>query len=98
MLDHLLYLLLDLGKAEGCRSLHGRELDCGFVFLKVTVSHFGLCVFFQGNYLRDEAAIGERCADGRQEVGSEPRLNDIAVPARIECGPGLDSCYEVGPC
>src|SRR5271166_3468340 len=59
-----------------------------FVFLKVTVSHFGLCVFFQGNCWRDEAAIGERCPDGRQEVGSEPRLNDIAEPARIECGSG----------
>ena len=22
------------------------------------------------------------------QVGSEPRLNDIAEPARIECGPG----------
>jgi len=32
--------------------------------------------------------MGERCPDGRQEVGSEPRLNDIAEPARIECGPG----------
>src|SRR5208282_2225170 len=59
-----------------------------FVFLKVTVSHFGLCVFFQGNCWRDEAVIGERCPDGRQQVGSEPRLNDIAEPARIECGPG----------
>ena len=26
--------------------------------------------------------------EGVQEVGSEPRLNDIAEPARIECGPG----------
>ena len=26
--------------------------------------------------------------EGAQEVGSEPRLNDIAEPARIECGPG----------
>src|SRR5271165_5711290 len=59
-----------------------------FVFLKVTVSYFGLCVFFQGNCWRDEAAIGERCPDGRQEVGSEPRLNDIAEPARIEYGSG----------
>jgi hypothetical protein len=24
--------------------------------------------------------------EGAQEVGSEPRLNDIAEPARIECG------------
>ena len=38
--------------------------------------------------MRDEAAIGERCPDGRQEVRSEPRLNDIAEPARIECGSG----------
>jgi hypothetical protein len=30
---------------------------------------------------RDEAAVGERCPDGRQEVGSEPGLNDIAEPA-----------------
>jgi hypothetical protein len=52
------------------------------------VRHFGLCVFFQGNCWRDEAAIGERCPDGRQQVGSEPRLNDIAEPACIECGPG----------
>src|SRR5271157_4777758 len=59
-----------------------------FVFLKVTVSHFGLCVFSQGNSWRDEAAIGERCPDGRQEVGSESRLNDIAEPTRIECGSG----------
>jgi hypothetical protein len=29
MLDHLPYLLLDLGKAEGCRSLHRREIDGG---------------------------------------------------------------------
>ena len=55
---------------------------------KVTVSHFGLCVFFQGNCWRDEAAIGERRPDSGQEVGSEPRLNDITEPARIECGPG----------
>src|SRR5271165_875412 len=37
---------------------------------------------------RDEAAIGERCPDGRQKIGSEPRLNDIAEPACIECGLG----------
>jgi hypothetical protein len=57
-------------------------------FLKIAVSHFGLCVFFQGNCWRDEAAIGKRFSDGRQEIGSEPRLDDIAEPARIECGPG----------
>ena len=35
---------------------------------------------------RDEEAIGERRPDGRQEIGSEPRFNDITEPARIECG------------
>jgi hypothetical protein len=25
--------------------------------------------------------LSQRCPDGRQEVGSEPRLNDIAEPA-----------------
>jgi hypothetical protein len=59
-----------------------------FCFLKVTVSHFGLCVFFQGNCWRDETAIGECCPDGRQEVRSEPRLNNITEPARIQCGLG----------
>jgi hypothetical protein len=44
--------------------------------------------FIEAQRWRNEAAVGERCPDGRQEVGSEPRLNDIAVPARIECGPG----------
>src|SRR5271166_432473 len=44
--------------------------------------------FIEAQGGRDEAAIGERCSDARQEVGSEPRLNDIAEPARIECGPG----------
>src|SRR5271157_4850341 len=44
--------------------------------------------FIEAQGRRDEAAIGERCPDGRQEVGSEPRLNDIAEPARIECGLG----------
>src|SRR5271166_4573258 len=31
--------------------------------------------FIEAQGRRDEAAIGERCPDGRQEVGSEPRLN-----------------------
>ena len=35
---------------------------------------------------RDEAAIGERCQDSTQEVGSEPPLNDIAKAAGIERG------------
>jgi hypothetical protein len=43
------------------------------------------CLFIEAHDGRDEAAIGERCPDGRQEVGSEQRLNDIAEPARIEC-------------
>lgn len=38
---------------------------------------------------RDEAAIRKRCPDGRQEVGSEPSLNDIAESARIEGGAGV---------
>src|SRR5271165_163469 len=42
--------------------------------------------FIKAHGGRDEAAIRERCPDGRQEVGSEPRLNDKAKPARIECG------------
>src|SRR5208282_5327732 len=29
-----------------------------------------------------------RARPGRQEIGSGPRLNDIAEPARIECGLG----------
>ena len=33
--------------------------------------------------------IRKRCPDGRQEVGGEPRLNNVAEPARIECGPGV---------
>jgi len=37
---------------------------------------------------RDEAAIGQRCPNGRQEIRSEPRLDDIAQAARIECCPG----------
>ena len=45
--------------------------------------------FIEAHGGRDKAAIGERCPDGRQEVGSEPRLNDIAEPARIECGLGV---------
>jgi hypothetical protein len=44
--------------------------------------------FIEAQRGRDEAAIGKRCPDGRQKVGSEPRLNDIAEPARIECGLG----------
>ena len=41
----------------------------------------------------DEGAIGERCPDGRQEVGSEPRLDDIAEPAHLlgEVGVVVDS-------
>jgi hypothetical protein len=30
-------------------------------------------------------AIGERCSDRGQEVGGEPRLDDIAESARVEC-------------
>jgi hypothetical protein len=41
--------------------------------------------FIEAQGGRDEAAIGERSPDGRQEVGSEPPLKDIAEPARIEC-------------
>jgi len=37
MLDHLLYLLLDPGKAEGCRSLHRREVDGGLRELEYDV-------------------------------------------------------------
>ena len=33
--------------------------------------------------------IRERCPDGGQEVRSEARLDDIAEPARIECGAGV---------
>jgi hypothetical protein len=50
--------------------------------------YFDLRIFPQGNCWRDEAAVGQRCADGRHKVGSEPSLNHIAQPARIECSPG----------
>jgi hypothetical protein len=32
--------------------------------------------------------LGKRRPDGRQELGREPRLEDIAEPARVKCGPG----------
>jgi hypothetical protein len=38
---------------------------------------------------QDEEAIGERRPDGRQEIGSEPRLDDMAEPARVERGSGV---------
>ena len=37
MLDHLPYLLLDPGLAEGCRSLHRREVDGGLPELQYDV-------------------------------------------------------------
>ena len=45
--------------------------------------------FIEAHGGRDEAAIGERRPDGRQEIGSEPRLDDIAEPTRVERGPGV---------
>jgi hypothetical protein len=45
--------------------------------------------FIEAHGRRDERAIGKRGPYGRQEIGSEPRLYDIAQPARIECGPGI---------
>ncbi len=59
-----------------------------FGFLKATRNHFDSCVSFQGNDRGDEAATDERCPDGRQEVGSEPSLNDIAEPTGIQCSAG----------
>ena len=56
---------------------------------------FGNCESSAGylGELRGSGASSNREArpirrEGAQEVGSEPRLNDIAEPARIECGPG----------
>jgi len=48
---------------------------------------------FEKSHTGDEAAIGKRSPDGRQEVGSEARLNDIAEPASIDCSSGEVSVF-----
>ena len=48
-----------------------------------------LISLLRGARRADEGLIRKRCPDGREKVGSEPRLNDIAEPARIECGAGV---------
>ena len=40
--------------------------------------------------------IRKRCPCGREKVRSEPRLNNIAEPARIECGPGVVGVFVDG--
>ena len=32
--------------------------------------------------------IRKRCPYGGEEIRGEPRINNVAEPARIECGPG----------
>jgi hypothetical protein len=67
----------------GPRSLFSAGFVFFFVFLTDTVRQFGLCVFFQGNCWRDEAAIG---LDGKRQVRSKQRTAlqnvKIARPVR----------------
>ena len=45
--------------------------------------------FIEAHGGRDEEAIGKRRPCGGEAIGSEPRLNNVAEPARIKCGPGV---------
>jgi len=40
--------------------------------------------FIEAQGGRDEAAVGERCPDGRQEVGSEPGLNLTSAFSKLD--------------
>ena len=45
--------------------------------------------FFEAHGGRDKGLIRKRCPYGGEEIRGEPRLNNVARPAGIECCPGV---------